>query len=65
MRNGRAAAAFFEATPHGECPMPALALALILSLALAGCVSSGAPGGSTRGYENTPSGGIVPGQRGY
>ncbi|WP_281354561.1 hypothetical protein [Aurantimonas aggregata] len=42
--------------------MPAFAIALILSLALAGCVSSGAPG--SRGYENTPSGGIVPGQRG-
>ena len=37
------------------------ALALILSLTLAGCVS----GGSTRGYEDTPSGGIVPGQQGY
>lgn len=63
MRNGRPAAAFFETKSHGDRPMPALALALalILSLALAGCVS----GGSSRGYENTPSGGLVPGQQGY
>ncbi|MBB4002371.1 MAG: hypothetical protein V7704_05160 [Aurantimonas endophytica] len=45
--------------------MPALAVALILSLALAGCSATSAPRENYRGYENTPSGGLVPGQRWY
>ena len=40
--------------------MPAFALALLLSLTLVGCAATGSP--SSRGFENTPSGGLVPGQ---
>lgn len=45
--------------------MPVFILALALSLTLAGCAATGAPDAGFRGYDNTPSGGLVPGQRGF